>query len=193
MEIDPTSFAVTNTFDLAATPYTAFGMSPDGRFLLLRGDTTPATGTKLRVIDLGTAGSPRTDCSIPELDGTAPESFKFSPNGKKFYILAGNTASATKKDRLFAFDTSTLTAGVPSLTLLREIVLVATGGHGFDVFAQGAGEAKYIAVSNSIDNSVSIINATDNVIKQTVPVGLVPGGVLIYAPGSAASGNQSSS
>ena len=55
VEIDPTSFAVTNTFDLSATPYTAYGISPDGRFLLLRGDTTPATGTKLGVIDLATS------------------------------------------------------------------------------------------------------------------------------------------
>ena len=105
----------------------------------------------------------------------------------------GNAASATKKDRLFAFDSSTLTAAVPSLTLLREIVLVATGGHSIDVLTQGAagaGEAKYIVVSNSTDNSVSIINATDNLIKQTVTVGLTPGGVMVYYPGAAAAGNQ---
>jgi hypothetical protein len=53
-EVDPTTLAVTKTFDLTGLPYSAFGISPDGRFLLLRGDTTPATGTKLGVIDLGT-------------------------------------------------------------------------------------------------------------------------------------------
>lgn len=196
VEIDPASLAITNTFDLSTTPYTAYGISPDGRFLLLRGDTTPATGTKLGVIDLGTAGSPRTDFTIPELNGTAPGSFKFSPDGNRFYILAGNTASATKKDRLFAFDSSTLRAAVPSLTLLREIVLVATGGHSMDVLAQGpagAGQALYIAVSNSTDNSVSIINASDNLIKQTVQVGLTPGGVMVYYPGAAAANNQATS
>ena len=36
-EIDPTTLAITNTFDLTGLPYTAFGISPDGRFLLLRG------------------------------------------------------------------------------------------------------------------------------------------------------------
>jgi hypothetical protein len=57
--------------------------------------------------------------------------------------------------------------------------------------AQGTGEAKYIVVSNRTDNSLSIINATDNVIKQTVPnVGSLPDGVLVYAPGTAAAGNQ---
>jgi len=124
------------------------------------------------------------------LSGTSPGSFKFSPDGKRFYILAGNVAAATKKDRLFAFESSTLTAAVPSLTLLREIVLVATGGHSMDVLTQGAGEAKYIVVSNGTDNSVSIINAMDNLIKQTVTVGPTPGGVMVYSVGAAAASNQ---
>ncbi|MBC7840642.1 MAG: hypothetical protein H7Y39_18695 [Nitrospiraceae bacterium] len=199
-EIDPATLQITKTFDLAGLPYTAFGISPDGRFLLLRGDTTPVSGTKLGVIDLGTAGTPKTDFTIAELDGTSPGSFKFSPDGKRFYILAGNTATSTKKDRLFAFDASTLTATPPALTLIREIPLIAGGdsagfnaAHNMDVFAQGAGEAKYVVVTNRLDNSVSIINATDNLIKQTMPVGPTPGGVLVYAPGTAAAGNQATS
>jgi len=190
-EIDPDTFAITTRFNLNGTGYTSYGISPDGRFLLLRGNLTPGPGTKLGVIDLGTAGNPQTDFVIPELDGASPGSFKFSPDGKRFYILAGT--GGTKKDRLFAFNASTLTAATPSLTLLREIVLASTGGHSFDVLVQGAGEATYLVVSNSIDNSVSIINATDNLIKDTVTVGTTPGGVLIYYPGAAAKGNQASS
>ena len=169
VEIDPLALAITKTFDLTGTPYTSFGISPDGRFLLLRGDATPATGTKLGVIDLGTARTPRTDFTIPELDGTSPGSFKFSPDGKRFYILAGNAAATTKKDRLFAFDASTLTATPPVLTLIKDIGLDAGGdsvgfnaAHNIDVLAQGApgaGEALYIVVSNRISNSISIINA----------------------------------
>ncbi len=193
VEVDPNTLGITNTFDLSGTTYSAYGISADGRFLLLRGQTTAPQATTLGVIDLGTAGNPRTDFTIPELDGTVPGSFKFSPDGKRFYLLAGNTAAATKKDRLFAFDSSTLTAAVPSLTLLREIVLVATGGHSFDVLIQGAGAAAYLVVSNSTDNSISVINATDNLIKQTIPVGLTPGGVLVYYPGAAAAGNQATS
>ena len=197
-EIDPITLASTIIIDLAGTPYTSYGITPNGRFLLLRGQTTAPQATKLGVLDLSVTPAVRTDFTIPELDGTVPGSFKFSPDGKRFYILAGNTGAATKKDRLFAFNSSTLTAAVPSLTLLREIVLVATGGHSFDVLAQGAGEAKYIAVSNSTDNSLSIINATDNLIKQTVTnVGSTPGsilgGIMIYAPGTAAAGNQATS
>ena len=198
VEIDPTTLAITKTFDLTGTPYTSYGISPDGRFLLLRGNTTPPTGTKLGVIDLGTSATPRTDFTIPELDGTSTGSFKFSPDGKRFYILAGNAAASAKKDRLFAFDASTLTATPPVLTLIKEIQLIPGGdsagfsaAHSLDVLAQGAGEAKYIVVSNKADNSVSIINATDNLIKQTVTnVGSLPGGVIVYAAGTAAAGNQ---
>ena len=192
VEIDPATLAITNTFDLAATPYTGYGMSPDGRFLLLRGSTAAPVATKFGAIDLVNPGNPITDFATPEQDGTLPSSggsFKFSPDGKRLYVLAGNAATATKKDRLFAYDSSAL----PTLTLLRETILVATGGHSMDVLVQGAagaGEAKYIVVSNSTDNSLSIINATDNLIKQTVPVGLTPGGVTVYYPGAAAAGNQ---
>jgi len=189
-EVDPTTLAITNIFDLAGTPYTGYGITPDGRFLLLRGQTATPQGMKLGVLDLSVTPAVRTDFTIPELDGTAPGSFKFSPDGKRFYILAGNTAAATKKDRLFAFDSSTLTATPPALTLLKEIPLVATGGHSLDLLIQGAGAATYAVVSNSTDNSVSVINATDNTIKQTVQVGLTPGAVMIYYPGAAAAGNQ---
>jgi len=198
-EIDPSTLTIARTFDLTATDYTGYGISPDGRFLLLRGDTTPPTGTKLGVIDLNTAAGARTDFDIDQLDGTSPGAFKFSPDGKRLYILAGNAAASTKKDRLFAFDASTLTATTPALTLIREIGLIAGGdsagfnaAHSMDVLVQGAGEAKYIAVSNAADNSVSIINATDNLIKQTVTVGTDPGAVLVYQSGAAGAGNQAS-
>jgi len=189
-EIDPTTLAITNTFDLTGTPYTGYGISADGRFLLLRGDTTPATGTKLGVLDLSVTPAVRTDFTIPELNGTSPGSFKFSPDGKRFYILAGNAAAATKKDRLFAFNSSTLTATPPALTLLQEIVLVGGGAHSMDVLVQGAGEAKYIVVSNGAANSISVISAADHTIKQNVNVGPTPGAVMAYAVGAAAAGNQ---
>jgi hypothetical protein len=188
-EIHPATLAITKIFDLADTPYTGIGISPDGRYLLLRGQTTAPQGTKLGVIDLSVATPVIADLTIPELDGTSPGSFKFSPDSRRFYILAGNAAAATKKDRLFAFDWTTLAP--PALALLREIPLVATGGHGFDVLAQGAGEAKYLVVSNAAPaNSLMIINATDNLEKQTVPVGANPGAVLVFSSGVAQAGNQ---
>ena len=141
--------------------------------------------------------SPRTitDLTIPELDGASPGAFKFSPDGRRFYILAG-TASTVKRDHLFAFDSTNL----PALTLLQEIGLISTANsaHSFDVLVQPptgspAGtlaEAKYLVVSNGAANTVSIINATDYLIKQTVTVGINPGAVMVYYPGAAAGGHQ---
>ena len=207
-EIDPKTFDITNRIDLAGTPYTAFGISPDGRFLLLRGEaTSPQQAIKLGVIDLQATPPVRTDFNITELNGTTngsfssgSSSFKFSPDGNRFYLLVGNSSSptVTKKDRLFAFDSSTLKATPPALTLFPdgEISLLQTGRHGMDVLAQGAlgaGEAKYIVVSNTgTPGSVSIINATDNSIKQHLGVGPAPSGVMVYYPGAAETGNQAS-
>ncbi len=201
-EIDPTTLSITRTFDLATTSYTSFGITPDGRFLLLRGQTTapdPQT-TKLGVLDISVDPPVQTDFTIAALDGTSPGSFKFSPDGNRFYILAGNAAATTKKDRLFAFDSSTLTATPPALTLIKEIPLTVGGdtvgfnaAHNIDVLAQGApgaGKAKYIVVSNRLDNSVSIINATTNTKTQDVQVGPAPGAVLVYYVDAAAAGNQ---
>jgi DNA-binding beta-propeller fold protein YncE len=190
-EIDPSTLAVTRTFELTGTPYTAYGITPDGRFLLLRGQTTAPQATTLGVLDISVNPPVRTDFTIPELNGTSPGSFKFSPDGRRFYILAGNSAASTKRDVLFAFDSSAL----PTLTLLREIDLVPTGtlAHGLDVLAQGAGTATYIVVSNRTANNISIINATDNQRKQEVAVGPAPNAVMVYYVGAAASGNQATS
>jgi hypothetical protein len=194
---------VTKTIDLPA-PYTTYGISPDGRYLLLRGETTNPQAMKLGVIDLSATNPVVVNLTNPELDGTTIGSFttgsasiKFSPNGKRLYLLVGNSALATvtKKDRLFAFDTSTLSAATPALTLLPngEIPLLQTGRHSMDVLVQGVGEAKYIVVSNNgSPGSVSIINATDNTIKETVTVGTNPGAVMVYQSGAAEAGNQAS-
>jgi YVTN family beta-propeller protein len=206
VEIDPTPTQpiITRTFDLTA-PYTSFGITPDGRFLLLRGQTITPQSTKLGVLDISVDPPVLTDLTNADLDAaladTSPGSFKFSPDGKRFYILAGNAAATTKKDRLFAFDASTLTTSTPpALTLLKEIPLTVGGNsvgfnaaHNMDVLAQGApgaGEAKYIVVSNRLDNSVSIINATTNTKTQDVQVGPAPGAVLVYYVNAAAADNQ---
>ncbi len=205
VEIDPASLVVTLVADLSGTNYTAFGISPNGRFLLLRGSTTPV-GIRLGVIDLS-APNPRpiTDLTIPGLDGASPGAFKFSPDGRRFYILAG-TASTTKRDTLFAFDSTNLAADPLSLTLLPngEIRLVqgaGTGVHSFDVLVQQPtgspggtlAAATYLAVSNGAANSVSIISAADNLIKQNLTVGVTPGAVMMYYPGAAAGGHQATS
>ena len=191
VEIDPTTLAITKTFDLAGTPYDSLWMSPDGKYLLLRGQTTAPQATKLGVINLS-AGTPTiVDLPSPELDGTSPGDIKFSPDSQRLYILSGNAATATKEDKLFVYDWTTVASG---LTLLKEIALETTtdGGHSFDVLAEGAGAPTYLVVSNASAHSISIINAADHQIKQRIAGLFRPSGLLVFTSGIAQSGNQAS-
>ena len=210
-EIDPDTYAITNTFVLKGTDYTNYGISPDGRFLIVRGETTSPQAIKLGVIDLSAASPTLVPLNVPELEGasngsfsTGSSVFKFSPDGNRLYVLVGNSslASVTNKDRVFAFDSSALSQNPPALNLLPngEISLLQTGRHSMDVLAlgpAGAGEAQYIIVSNTgTPGSVSIINAADNTIKETLDgadgIHSAPGSVLVYYVGAAASDNQAS-
>lgn len=190
-EIDPTTLAITKTFDLAGTDYTSYGISPDGKYLLLRGQTTAPQATKLGVIDLSAAVPTIVNLTTPDLVGTSPGAFKFSPDSRRFYILAGNAATASKEDKLFVYDWTTVASG---LTLLKEIDLDTTtdGVHNFDVLAEGAGVPTYLVVSNASAHSISIINTTDHEIKQRIAGLFRPTGVLVFTSGVAQSGNQAS-
>ncbi|MEP6890420.1 MAG: hypothetical protein ABI955_06960 [Nitrospirota bacterium] len=65
----------------------------------MRGQTLTPQATKLGVLDLSVMPAVRTDFTIPELDGTSPGSFKFSPDGKRFYILAGGGGERSGGDK----------------------------------------------------------------------------------------------
>ncbi len=96
-EIDPATLAITKTFDLAGTSYTSYGISPDGKYLLLRGETTAPQATKLGVIDLSAAIPAIAYLTIPELNGTSPGAFKFAPNSGRFYILSREWSNGHKE------------------------------------------------------------------------------------------------
>lgn len=198
--------AITRELNLAGTPYTSYGITPDGRFLFVRGvdtttDLTHVIG-KIGVVDLTADPLDVVPFNLPEMTDVVPSTFKFAPNGQRLYMLAANTATGTgsqpvnqKKNILFAYDTSTFPAAP---TLLRQIGLLSTtGNHNFDIYADGAagaGSAKYVLVSNgSTENSVSIINTTTNQITQSVPTGNGASTVMVYYPDAAAAGNQATS
>jgi len=212
VEIDPTAVvagpgenkaAITRTLELTGMPYTSFGITPDGRFLFVRGvDTTtdPAHVLgKIGVVDLAANPLAVIPFNLPEMTDVVPSTFKFAPNGQRLYMLAANTATGTlnqpvnqKKNLLFAYDSSAFPAAP---TLLRPIGLLSTtGNHNFDIYADGpaaAGSAKYVVVSNgSTENSVSIINATTNQITQSVPTGNGASTVMVYYPDAALNNNQ---
>jgi DNA-binding beta-propeller fold protein YncE len=207
-EIDPVSLSVTRTLDLTGMPYASYGITPDGKYLFLRGVDTVGNPNSLlgktAIVDLVTNPAlPFVITPFNDLLNIVPNTFKFAPDGKRLYVLASNTATGTGtqpgnqlKNILLEFDT----AGFPAQpTLLRTISLeVTAGNHGLDIYADGlagAGSAKYVVVSNGTgQNSVSIINATDNSVpKQNVSVGAGAGTIMIYYPDAALNNNQASS
>jgi DNA-binding beta-propeller fold protein YncE len=207
-EIDPASLNVTRTLDLTGTPYASYGITPDGKYLFLRGVDTVGNPNSLlgktAIVDLvANPTLPFVIIPFSDLLNIVPNTFKFAPDSKRLYVLASNTATGTGtqpgnqlKNILLEFDTT----GFPAQpTLLRTISLeVTAGNHGLDIYADGpagAGSAKYVVVSNGTgQNSVSIINATDNnVPKQNVSVGAGAGTIMIYYPDAALNKNQASS
>ena len=194
--------AITRRLSLTGTPYTSYGITPDGKFLFLRGrdiatDLNHIIG-KLAVVDLTAAGA-LTITALPDLLDVVPSTFKFTPDGQRMYLLASDTLTgnaaqqgAQKRNRLFAFNPSTFPAAPP---LLAEIALLAASGHNFDVVVQGTGQASAVLVSNGTagsTGSVSRINSNHQVTGSLL-VGGNPGAVMIYSPGAAAAGNQASS
>ena len=204
-EIDPDTLAVTRKLSLAGTPYTSYGVTPDGKYLFLRGvDTTTNADSllgKIAIVDVvNNPTAPLAITAFTDLQNIVPAGFKFAPDGKRLYMLASNVATGSGnqlgnqlKNILMEFDTTNLPA---QPNLLRNISLeVTAGNHSFDLYADGpagAGSAKYIVVSNGTgSNSVSIINATNAAVpKENVAVGAGAGTIMVYYPDAALNNNQ---
>lgn len=209
IEVDPNAIvpgpghnqaAITRRLSLAGTPYTSYGITPNGRFLFLRGrdiadplNPSNIVG-KLAVVDLTAATL--TITPLPDLMDVVPSTFKFTPDGQRLYMLASDTATgnpaqqaAQKKGLLFVYNPSTFPAAPQ---LLAEIPLVAAAGHNFDVLVQGAGQGSMVLVSNGTagsGGSVSRINSNHQ-LTGSLLVGGNPGAVLMYSVGAGVAGNQ---
>ncbi|HMS85793.1 MAG TPA: hypothetical protein PKD12_19285 [Nitrospira sp.] len=192
--------AITRKLSLAGTPYTSYGITPDGRFLFLRGVdlTTDAQHTigKLGVVDLSASG-PLSITNLSDLVDVVPSTFKFTPDGQRMYLLASNTdtgndaqKTAQKKDRLFVFNPSTFPAAPRSVA---EISLSPATTHNFDVLVQGSGQASAVLVSNGgagVTGSVTLINANNQIQGNSLVVGVNPGAIMFYYEGIATANNQ---
>ena len=194
--------AITRRLSLAGRPYTSYGITPDGKFLFLRGrdittDPDHILG-KLAVVDL-TVGGPLAITALPDLLDVVPSTFKFTPDGQRMYLLASDTATGTgnqpvnqRKNLLFVFNPSAFPAAPQ---VLAEIGLLPASGHNFDVLVQGAGQTGGVLVSNGTaasTGSVSSFNANNQKIGDLL-VGVNPGAVMIYSHGAVAAGNQATS
>lgn len=212
VEIDPASLMVVRTIGVTPPANTALpyvGMTPDGRFLFFTGedvisDVTKVIG-KIGIVDLTVASPALTMFSIPELDGTRPAQFQFSPDGRRLYVTQSNSlaglpfaaqAHNLKLDKLLVFDPSVFPAAPAFLAEMDLPTVGSTGLHGMDLWItgpHGAGSAKGVVVTNAmpgVNGSVSLINAASNTITATIPVGRNPKQVTVYYVGLAASDNQ---
>lgn len=195
--------AITRTLNLIGTPYTSYGITPDGRFLFLRGVdlTTDAQHIigKLGVVDLSASGA-LSITNLPDLVDVVPSTFKFTPDGQRMYLLASNTdtgndaqKAAQKKDRLFVFNPSTFPTAPQ---LVAEIGLSPAATHNFDVLVQGSGQASAVLVSNGgagVTGSVTLINANNQISGNSLVVGVNPGAIMFYYEGIAIANNQATS
>ncbi|MGZ8374704.1 MAG: hypothetical protein ACXW4A_07200 [Nitrospira sp.] len=192
--------AITRRLSLAGTPYTSYGITPNGRFLFLRGAdlTTDAQHIigKLGVVDL-TASGALTIANLPDLVDVVPSTFRFTPDGQRMYMLASNTATgndaqkaAQKEDLLFVYNPSTLPAAPQSVAQLE---LPVAAVHDFGVLVQGSGETKAVLVSSgaeSVTGSVRLYNANHQKQGEDLVVGVNPGSIMFYYPGIAVANNQ---
>ncbi len=185
VEVDPKTMQIVRKVDIA--PFSSSGISPDGKFLLLRATDTATDPDhvlgKLGVIDL--TADPLAVTPLLDLQDLAPGSFKFSPDGTKLYLTQSNSntgltaAQVTnlKRDKLVVLDTAALPAA-PTVTAEIDL-LPSPAGHRLELHVHD-GNLKHLWVTNRDDNSVSVINAASNQLVQRVAVGSAPGALLVY-------------
>lgn len=204
VEIDPTTFTITRRVDVAQFQQAA--ITPDGRFLFLVGEDSTSDPAKVigrfGFVDvtqpLLTVAGPRT------IDHVRPAQFRFTPDGRRLYMTQTNAtigltpqqSGVMLRDKLFVFDATTWPSSFPLLTTVDLPSVGPLGIHALDLWvtgSKGAGSAKGIVVTNAPhggNGSVSLIEARNHTIAETIPVGRNPEQVTVYYAGLAANDNQ---
>lgn len=173
---DPAS-AIERTFDLGAGLTGATHLSPDGRFIIVRGAQSDSTGItgKLTLIDV--TDNSRTTVDLPNVN---PSDLAFTSNGKTLYIPSAGSATPApgqKSNVVLVFDATAL----PALTPVAEIPVGATAaGRSIGILEQG-GAATDLFVTNRADGTVSVIDAASNTAVDTVQVGGTPTSLLVFS------------
>lgn len=157
-------------------------VSPDGAFLIVKGTDTASDPNhvigKLTVIRLSDHSV--TSINLPDIH---PDSFEFTPDGGKLYVVSATTGSDEQKANIknsvvLAFDSSAL----PALPTPTEITVgVADGNHRSLAIHEHDGQAEIVIVPNPANDTVSIIDAVSDTVVDTVVVGDEPGAVLVFS------------
>lgn len=206
VEIDPDDFQIKRTVDITPPPpsqtvFHSVGITPNGQSLFLVGEDKDSDPTKVigrfGTIDLTAPVLSATELSFPQLSNIRPARFQFTPDGSQIYMTQSNDVGGLnvaqiqnlRKDLLLIFDPS-------SISLVSELALPPAEMHAMDLWItgpHGAGSAKGVVVTNAtpgVSGTVSLIDATSNIISANIPVGRNPKQVTVYYVGLAASDNQ---
>lgn len=177
--IDPASLTV-QTVDIGFA--NKAHVNPNGDFLVVKGTDTTSDPDhvigKLTIIRLSDLSV--TTVNLPDVH---PDSFEFTPDGNKLYVVSATTGSDAQKANLrngvvLAFDSSAL----PALPTPTEIAVgVADADHRALAIHEHDGEAEIVIVPNPANDTVSIIDVATDTVVDTVVVGDEPGAVLVFS------------
>jgi YVTN family beta-propeller protein len=148
-------------------------LTPDGRFVIVRGlDTTAVTG-KLTVIDV--SNNNPTTVDLPLINAGA---LAFTSDGKKLYVgSSGSTQRPTQRGNVvLVYDTSAL----PALPTPKEITVGSTAAGRSIGLLEHDGEAEFLYVTNRADGTVSVIDAKTDTAIDTLQVGGTPTSLLVF-------------
>lgn len=185
--IDPANGNSVTRLDIG--PYGGLRLSGNGRFLVMRRtDTATNAGhviAKIRVLDLAAKPIGISDFDVQDV---IPQTIRMSANGVKLFLtqsnsptgLTANQQTALKQDILQVFDMTGLPAALPAPA---EISLEKSNGRSIELYEKN-GALVSILVSNTDDDSLSIINAATNGVS-TIPVSGNPGAIFIFEKGAA--------
>lgn len=171
--INPATLAIETTLDIGFAGATH--VTPDGRFVIVRGfDSSTVTG-KLTVIDVTNPNGVTTH----DLVNINPGAIEFTSDGTKMYVAGSGSATrpAQRRDVVLAYDFS----GLPTLPAPVEITVGSTtAGRSIGILEQG-GQATHVFATNRTEGTVSVIDATSNAVVDTVQVGGTPTSLLVFS------------
>lgn len=186
--IDPANGNAVSRLDLG--PYDGLRLSENGRFLVMRRTDTASDPNhvigKIRVLDLAAAPIAISDFDVQDV---RPQTIRLSADGTKLLLTQSNSPSglttnqqnALKQNILQVFVASGLPAALPAPL---DVPLPISSGRSIELYEK-AGALVSILVSNTDNNSLSVINAATNV-TSTITVAGNPGAIFVFEKGAAA-------
>jgi hypothetical protein len=187
--VDPAGSNAVIRMDIGA--YGGLRLSGNGRFLIMRRTDTASDPFhvvgKIRVLDLAATPITITDFDVQDI---RPQTIRMSADNTKLFLTQSNSPSGLTTDQQLNLRQNVLLvfniAGLPgALTpVVPDIPLPISSGRSIELYEKN-GSLISILVSNTDNNTFSIVNATTSV-PSTIPIGANPGAIFVFEKGAAA-------